>query len=173
VSEKDGNGAGDSAESPGQDGPFPAMVGYNWTLQREQTWHRAAAFMAANGASAAKIGKAFGKTAQCISNLQRNAFFQQMMREEMEAAQRDIRSLFRDELINNLEVLKAIRDDPDELAAPRIMSVKEINDRALGRPTQPIVETSEVVCANPVEQAARLEDECRRLLKDLNFTLDD
>ena len=34
-----------------------------------------------------------------------------MVREEMEVAQRDIRALFRDELLNNLEVLKEIRDD--------------------------------------------------------------
>ncbi|HVQ21490.1 MAG TPA: hypothetical protein VMS23_10630 [Terrimicrobiaceae bacterium] len=56
-----------------------------------------------------------------------------MVREEMEAAQRDIRALFRDELVNNLEVLKEIRDDRNELASPRIMSIREINDRALGR----------------------------------------
>ena len=52
-------------------------------------------------------------------------------------AQRDIRALFRDELLNNLEVLKDIRDDRNELASPRIMSIREINDRALGRPVQP------------------------------------
>jgi hypothetical protein len=66
-------------------------------------------------------------------------------------------------------VLKQIRDDPDELAAPRIMSIREINDRALGRPTQPI-ETSEAPhYDNPVEEAKRLEDECKHLMRELDL----
>jgi hypothetical protein len=158
VSEQEGNGA----KSPGQAGPFHEMEPYNWVVP-EQPWHRGAAFMVAHGVQITKIGKAFGKTAQCVSNLMRNKFFQDMVREEMAASQRDIRALFRDELINNLEVLKTIRDDPGELATPRIMSIKEINDRALGRPVQPI-ETSEVVhSADPVEECERLEREIKAL----------
>jgi hypothetical protein len=87
-----------------------------------------------------------------------------MVREEMEVAQRDIRALFRDELLNNLEVLKEIRDDRNELASPRIMSIREINDRALGRPVQPNEGANAFVpSANPVEDVERLEREIEQL----------
>ncbi len=79
-------------------------------------------------------------------------------------AQRDIRALFRDELLNNLEVLKEIRDDRNELASPRIMSIREINDRALGRPVQPNESANAFApSANPVEEAERLEREIEQL----------
>ena len=79
-------------------------------------------------------------------------------------AQRDIRALFRDELLNNLEVLKEIRDDRNELASPRIMSIREINDRALGRPVQPNESANAFVpSANPVEEVERLEREVEQL----------
>ena len=79
-------------------------------------------------------------------------------------AQRDIRALFRDELLNNLEVLKEIRDDRNELASPRIMSIREINDRALGRPVQPNGSADAFVpSANPVEEVERLEREVEQL----------
>jgi hypothetical protein len=120
--------------------------------------------MAAHGAGVTKIGRALGKTPQCISNLMRNRFFQEMVREEMEVGQRNIRALFRDELLNNLEVLKEIRDDRKELASPRIMSIREINDRALGRPVQPNESASEFVpSANPVQEVERLEREVEQL----------
>jgi hypothetical protein len=94
----------------------------------------------------------------------RNRFFQEMVREEMEAAQRDIRALFRDALLNNREVLKEIRDDRNELASSRIMSIREINDRALGRPLQPNESANEFVpSANPVEEVERLEREVEQL----------
>ena len=93
-----------------------------------------------------------------------NKFFQAMVRKEMEVAQRDIRALFRDELLNNLEVLKEIRDDRNELASPRIMSIREINDRALGRPVQPNESANAFVrCADPVEEVQRLEREIEQL----------
>ena len=76
-------------------------------------------------------------------------------------AQRDVRALFHDELLNNLKMLKEIRDDRNELASPRIMSIREINDRALGRPVQPNESANEfVTSANPVE---RLEREVEQL----------
>ena len=94
----------------------------------------------------------------------RNRFFEEMVREEMEAAQRDIRALFRDALLNNREVLKEIRDDRNELASSRIMSIREINDRALGRPLQPNESANEFVpSANPVEEVERLEREVEQL----------
>ena len=140
------------------------MAGYNWELQREQSWRRGAAFMAAHGASVTKIGRALGKTPRTISNLMRQGFFQAMVREEMEVAQRDIRALFRDELLDDLEVLKEIRDDRNELASPRIMSIREINDRALGRPVQPNEGANAFVpSANPVEEVERLEREIEQL----------
>jgi hypothetical protein len=74
------------------------------------------------------------------------------------------RARFRDELLNNLEVLKEIRDDRNELASPRIMSIREINDRALGRPVQPNESANEFVpSANPVEEVERLEREVEQL----------
>src|SRR6476659_8454095 len=89
----DGYGASDSAPvgygTPFQAGPFPAMAGYNWELQREQSWHRGAAFMAAHGAGVTKIGRVLGKTPQTISNLMRQGFFQEMVRDEMEVANRE------------------------------------------------------------------------------------
>jgi hypothetical protein len=165
-SEDSGNGVEPSQTTygtPFQAGP-PAMAPYNWQLQHEQGWHRGAAFLAAHGAGINKIARALDRTRQTVSNLFRQRFFQEMVREEMALAQRDIRALFRDELLNNLEVLKEIRDDRNELASPRIMSIREINDRALGRPVQPNESANEFVpSANPVEEVERLEREVEQL----------
>jgi len=60
--------------------------------------------------------------------------------------------------------LKEIRDDRNELASPRIMSIREINDRALGGPVQPNESANEFVpSANPVEEVERLEREVEQL----------
>ena len=147
-------------EAAGKEG-FKEVADYNWVTP-VQPWHRAAAFMAAHGGNRAKLARAFNKTPLYISNLMLNGFFQDMIREEMAISQRDIRDLFYDELITNLEVLKSIRDNRKELAAPRITAIRELNDRALGRPVQPI-ETEFVSSADPVLEVERLEAEIRAL----------
>ena len=61
-------------------------------------------------------------------------------------------------------MLKEIRDDHNGLASPRIMSIREINDRALGRIVQPNESANEFVpSADPFEEAERLEREVEHL----------
>ena len=149
--------------TPFESGP-PTMAEYNWELQREQTWHRNAAHLAATGCSMHKIGRLLGKAYQTISNLFRQKFFQQMIREELAASQRDIRELFRNELISNLAVLAEIRDDPNAPANSRVLSVKEICDRALGRPVQPIESNEKQLHSDdPWAEVQKLEAEVDRM----------
>jgi hypothetical protein len=153
------NGSNGAADPNGT--PFAAMAPYNWEVH-EQRWHRPAAWMAAHGASGKKIAQQFDKSEATISNLLRQSWFQHMVREEMVAAHKDIHDLFRAELINNLEALKEIRDDRRAPSNSRVLSVKEINDQALGRPVQPIQEEIEPYIGDPVEEVRRIEAELDR-----------
>ena len=62
-----------------------------------------------------------------------------MVNEELREARQDVAQLFRNEVTSNLAVLASIRDDEAAPVNARVLASKELNDRALGRPVQPIV----------------------------------
>jgi hypothetical protein len=76
---------------------------------------------------------------------------------------RDIMELFKAERINTLATLIELRDNPETPASVRAMCCKEIFDRSMGRPVQPIAAVQEVHSNDPVAEVERLEAEVKRL----------
>jgi hypothetical protein len=146
-----------------------ALAPSGWEIEKEAPWHLSAAYMYATGARNGEIARAHGKSAQAVSNLFRQPFFQERVTEIMAANRRDVVDLFRAERINTLETLIEMRDDPETPAHVRAICCRELLDRSMGKPVQPI-ETNEVThFDNPCAEAEHLEAEVRQLLKDLNF----
>jgi hypothetical protein len=167
----DGNGAeknDGSAPSiagygtPFKSGPKP-MSHWNWEVTRECEWHRPCAVLAARGVGIGKIAQAVGKCRQSVANLFRQPWFTEMVNEELREARQDISQLFRNEITSNLAVLASIRDDENAPTNARVLSAKELNDRALGRPVQPIATAQfvepDVTADNVHEVVAKLEAE--------------
>jgi hypothetical protein len=78
---------------------------------------------------------------------------------------RDIMDLFKDERINSLMTLVAIRDNENAPPVARVQAARDILDRAMGRPAQRIETVNEVRSDNPVAEVERLEAEIRQLSK--------
>ena len=138
-----------------------------WELQKEQPWHRAAAFMYALGASGVQIARELGKTPQAVSNLTHQALFQEKVTAILaENVGRDVMELFKAERINSLLALVAIRDDEKAPTAARVQAARDILDRAIGRPAQRVEVTGEVKSLDPLAEVEKLEAEVKRLRED-------
>ena len=161
MSEADGAGLQASLK-----GGAPAIAPYNWELQKEQAWHKVAAILYALGASQAQIARELDRTPQAVCNLIRQPFFQSRVAEIMAENSRDIMELFKAERINTLATLIALRDDPETPASVKTTVCKEIFDRTLGRPVQPIAAVQEVHSDDPVAEVERLEADLRQLRRE-------
>jgi hypothetical protein len=136
-----------------------------WKLEKEAPWHLSAAYMYANGACNGEIAKAHGKSPQAVSNLFHQAFFQNRVVEIMAENRRDVMDLFKDERINSLMTLVAIRDNENAPPVARVQAARDILDRAMGRPAQRIETVNEIRSDDPVAECAMLEAEIRQLSK--------
>jgi hypothetical protein len=145
-----------------QIGPKP-MAPTNWVLTQERNWHRPAAALAAAGCSISKIARTLDKHRATVSNLFKQDAFWVMVREELQEVRQDVRKLFDNEVARNLAVLAELRDNESTPANARVNAVKELNDRSMGRPVQPIATAQflepDVSSDNVVETVARLERE--------------
>jgi hypothetical protein len=148
--------------TPFKSGPAP-MSHWNWEVTQEKEWHRPCAVLAARGVGIGKIAQSVGRCRQAVANLFRQPWFTEMVNEELREARQDVAQLFRNEVTSNLAVLASIRDDENAPTNARVLSAKELNDRALGRPVQPIATAQflepDVSSDNVVETVARLERE--------------
>ena len=132
-------------------------------IQKETPWHLSAAHMYATGSCNNEIAEAHGKSAQAVSNLIRQKFFQERVLEIMAANRRDIRTLFEAERVNTLATLIAIRDDPRNPASVRAMVCKELLDRSLGKAVQHVEVSAETRSNDPVAEYQQIEAENKRL----------
>jgi hypothetical protein len=155
-----GNGVSGASFMGGGVPPIPA---YGLALQKEQAWHKMAAVLYAHGTSGAQIARELEKTPQAISNLIRQPFFQERVAGIMAETARDIGELFRAERINTLATLIALRDDPSTPPAVKATVCRELFDRSMGRPVQPITASTEVRSDDPCAEYAMLEAENKRL----------
>jgi hypothetical protein len=168
-SEVNGNKPGDVSA----DNPFvPIAEFYQSTppireLEKEQAWHRTAAFAFALGATAKDVAKQLDRTYITVQNLLRQPWFQKNVTALMaEYGSRDIMELLRAEQVNSLCTLIEIRDNPKAASAARVVCARDILDRTLGKPMQRVEVTGEVASDNPVEEVERLEAEVNRLKLD-------
>lgn len=149
-----------------QIGPKP-MAPTNWVLTQERNWHRPAAALAAAGCSISKIARTLDKHRATVSNLFKQDAFWVMVREELQEVRQDVRKLFDNEVARNLAVLAELRDNESTPANARVNAVKELNDRSMGRPVQPIATAQflepDVSSDNVNEVVAQLEAEVDRM----------
>lgn len=135
-----------------------------WDLDKEQPWHRMAAFAFALGATCKDVAQRLGKSEPAVQNLLRQKWFQKEVTQIMaEYGARDVMDMFRAEQFNSLVTLVEMRDNVRVPAAARITCARDILDRALGKPVQR-VETANVVSSDdPVAEVERLEQEVNRM----------
>jgi hypothetical protein len=135
-----------------------------WELNSEQAWHKAAAFAFALGASARDVARQLGRSEPAVQNLTRQKWFQEQVTGIMaEYGAKDVMKVLQGEQFNSLSVLVEMRDNPRVPAASRIACARDILDRGLGKPTQRIEMSHDVVSDNPVAEVERLEQENNRL----------
>jgi hypothetical protein len=145
-------------------GVFHKTTAPIWTLEKEQAWHRLAAFAFALGATAKDVAKQLDRSEPAVQNLLRQPWFQENVTALMkEYGSRDIMELLRAEQVNSLCTLIEIRDNPKASSNARVLCARDILDRTLGKPTQRVEVSGESTSLDPVAEVERLEAEVNRL----------
>jgi hypothetical protein len=158
-----GNGNGEVPEPvEARNGPqlprFYGKTSPQHVLQKEQPWHRSAAFMLARGASLKEVAVAHEKTPVSVSNLLKNGWFQDLVSNLMaDYGGRDIMDLFRGEGVNTFITLIELRDNPEVSPTVKKSVCTEILDRAFGKPLQRVEQTGPPTSTDPVAEVERLE----------------
>jgi hypothetical protein len=142
---------------------FTGALAPMWTLEREQPWHRFAAFAFAMGRSAKDVAKELEKSQPAVQNLLRQPWFQARVTALMAEYGKDGMEMLRGEQINSIQTMIEIRDDPGASKAVRVICARDILDRVLGKPVQRIETSNEVHSADPVAEVEKLEEEVNRL----------
>jgi hypothetical protein len=146
------------------DDKFRGVKDPMWDLDKEQPWHRMAAFAFALGATCKDVAQRLGRSEPAVQNLLRQKWFQKEVTAIMaEYGARDVMDMFRAEQFNSLVTLVEMRDNPKVAAACRITCARDILDRALGKPVQRVETTSVPVSDDPVAEVERLEQEVNRM----------
>ncbi len=138
----------------------------HWEVKTEQPWHRAAAFMFAQGATAVDVAENLGHCPTTVQNLLRQPWFQETVTTLMaENGGKDIMALFRAEQFNSLVTLVELRDNPKVPAATRKACATDILDRALGKALVRVETSSIPTSSNPADEVKQLEAQLSRLTK--------
>ena len=146
------------------DDKFMGVKDPMWDLDKQQPWHRMAAFAFALGATCRDVAHRLGRSEPAVQNLLRQKWFQKEVTTIMaEYGARDVMELFRAETFNSLETLVKLRDSTNVPAAARISCARDILDRGLGKPVQRIETTNVPVSDDPVAEVERLEQEVNRM----------
>jgi hypothetical protein len=146
------------------DDKFRGVKDPMWDLDKEQPWHRMAAFAFALGATSKDVAHRLGRSEPAVQNLLRQKWFQKEVTAIMaEYGARDVMDMFRAEQFNSLVTLVEMRDNPKVAAQARITCARDILDRALGKPVQRVETASVPVSDNPVAEVERLEAEVNRM----------
>src|SRR5258705_996711 len=146
------------------DDKFMGVKDPMWDLDKEQPWHRMAAFAFALGATSKDVAHRLGRSEPAVQNLLRQKWFQKEVTQIMaEYGARDVMDMFRAEQFNSLVTLVEMRDNVRVPAAARITCARDILDRALGKPVQRVETANVVTSDNPVAEVERLEQEVNRM----------
>jgi len=132
-------------------------------ILKEQPWHLHAARYIALRMTPEQVAIACECETPFIRILLKQDWFQQRVREFMEAdGTKDVMALLNAEAINSLRVLVDIRDDDKASPQVRSSNAKAILEWHLGKPTQRVEVAPLTSSQDPVAEAARLEEEISR-----------
>lgn len=132
-------------------------------LKNEQPWHRMAAFMLLAGRTNSEIGMAAGVTAQQVSFVRAQRWFQELMATLANVSGDEILGLLKAEAAASLEKLVVLRDNA-ESERIQLSAAQTLLEHAVGKPTQKIVShTSHSVHATPEDEMRSIEEDLRVL----------
>jgi hypothetical protein len=164
----DDNTEDNNTGTPINGGVFMGSRDPKWTLEHERPWHRLAAYFFAMGDSVSNVALKLDKSQPAVHNLLRQQWFQKMVTQLMaDAGGKDINKLFKGEQYNNYSTLVQMRDNPSTPAAIKFKCAQDMLDRSMGRATQRVEMSREVVSDDPVQEYERLEQENNRLRNEI------
>jgi hypothetical protein len=109
-----------------------------YSFKKEKPVHRTMVSLAVQGYTTKEIAASTGTTVPHVSNVLRQPHARQHM---IENAKKDVSLEIRDflegEVLENLRVMRTIRDDPQVKPETRLAAADRLTDRHLGKPTQP------------------------------------
>lgn len=139
---------------------MPHMV-----LQKESPQHRIILYLKAQGKTNAEIAQATGYTAVWVSQICRQPFFRKQLVEMCnELGTRAVEAVLKGEMLNCVQTLIEVRDDPNQKGPTRVAAVNSLMDRYYGKPVQR-VETENVTqkLDDVKAESARLDQELAEL----------
>lgn len=134
-------------------------------IKYEHAWHRMAAYMFATGKVTQKqVAEACGVTVPTVSNLLRQAWFQETVNDLMRdlGGGNSVLELFKAEQVNSLVVLTQLRDDAKQSGSVRRAAAVDILDRAMGKPVQTVITDNTVRAEDPSKEIAQLQESIAR-----------
>jgi hypothetical protein len=141
-----------------------------WELDKEQPWHRHAAWIFGQGfgVSIKDVAQALGKSEPAVQNLCRQPWFQTEVNTILAAKgmKNDVMEWMRAEQLNSALTLVELRDNPKVPSVVRKSCATEILDRTMGKPVQRVETAQVAVSENPCAEVERLEQEVTRLKYD-------
>lgn len=133
-------------------------------LKNEQPWHRMAAFMLLNGRTNSEIAMAAQKTAQEVSNLRAQRWFQELIAVLGNETGADIVGVLQSEALASIETIVHLRDDSDLPARVRLSAAQTLLEQAHGKPVQKIISNvSHSVHASPQDELDAIQQELAAL----------
>ena len=151
------------------DDKFMGVKDPMWDLEKEQPWHRSAAFAFALGIGCREVARRLSKSEPAVQNLLRQKWFQKevtSLQAQYGAKDRGLIELFQAESYSSLATLVEVRDSPRTPSAVKVACARDILDRGLGKPVQRIEATSVASSEDPVAEVERLEQEVNRMRGD-------
>lgn len=110
----------------------------NYVLHVEKPQHRLVTSLIGQGYTIVETAAATGFSRRHVSDIVRQPYARQRLIASMEKdVSQEIKSFLEGEVLENLRVMKAIRDDPKVRPETRLLAADKLTDRQMGRPTQP------------------------------------
>ncbi len=126
-------------------------------LQREQPWHRMAAFMLLMGRTNSEIAAAADVHPQSVSNLRAQRWFQELLGTLANESGQDIQGLVASEAAASIAKIVDIRDNPDVSARVQLSAAQMLLEHAHGKPTQKVV-TARASSASSADLHTQMEE---------------
>lgn len=133
-------------------------------IQKEQPWHRMAAFMLLAGRTNSEIAMAASVTAIAVSTLRGQRWFQELLATLANETGADITGLLASEAQNSLNTIVDIRDDLELPARVRLAAAQTLLEQSHGKPTQKIISAvSHTTFASPSEEMESVQQQLAAL----------
>ena len=134
----------------------------------EKPVHTAVAYMLAAGRSRKETAIASGLSETTITNLLGQPWFSKRLKEITDVAGKDmVKAFFEGEVMPSLEVLRSIRDNPNEKGATRVSAVNSILDRGLGKPVAYVESKTTLNIHTAADAADQVQSELEKIDREL------